>query len=270
MRTTARFECVAGLQPKQKARETTTRETLYSSLSFRLIIYDVPILFGSPFHHLLRQIVGIEILSVRTVVYEYSCIRPSCKSIVTNLSAFFSYVRTYVLEKFRNRFPSRRDARINILETGRDLIWKFISWASSFIDGPPPPSLFVSKFLLRRSYALAIQMAKQRRRATLLLNCSILHPWKKKKKNGGSAERSEKDIENNLRHSTSVKGMEIFAGEKNTLLRDFLSSCFARSSKMSPSVFPPLSLDEKDSLVNQEMSKKLNVCRGTHIHIRFS
>lgn len=125
MRTTARFECVAGLQPKQKARETTTRETLYSSLSFRLIIYDVPILFGSPFHHLLRQIVGIEILSVRTVVYEYSCIRPSCKSIVTNLSAFFSYVRTKqleFLEKFRNRFLSWRDARINILETGRDLI----------------------------------------------------------------------------------------------------------------------------------------------------
>lgn len=83
------------------------------------------------------------------MVYEYSNIRPSCKSIVTNLSAFFSYVRTKqleFLEKFRNRFPSWRDARINILETGRDLIWKFISWASSFIDGPPPPSLFVSKF----------------------------------------------------------------------------------------------------------------------------
>lgn len=144
MRTTARFECVAGLQPKQKARETTTRETLYSSLSFRLIIYDVPILFDSPFHHLLRQIVGIEILSVRTVVYEYSCIRPSCKSIVTNLSTFFSYVRTYVLEKFRNRFPSRRDARINILETGRDLIWKFISDPGRVVSsmGLPPPFPF--------------------------------------------------------------------------------------------------------------------------------
>lgn len=49
VRTTAWFECVAGLQPKRKARETTTLLAKpYSSMSFRLIIYDVAYPFWLP------------------------------------------------------------------------------------------------------------------------------------------------------------------------------------------------------------------------------
>lgn len=151
VRTTARFECVAGLQPKLAKLLLYSRNPI-RQCRFALSFTTLPILFGSPFPPFqLRQIVRIEILSV------YVGIWILVVESITNLSTEFlsprsflrSHVRFETLDKFRNHF--RKLERYILDKYFRN--WERFnmkvyirSWASSFIDGPP--ILFVSKFLL--------------------------------------------------------------------------------------------------------------------------